>query len=311
MASNTAQAASSHAKSAVQDRAATIARLTREASVEITVHDAESLEESRRLLPEGKALYVSHLPKQQWSETEAACRAVRAAGFRPVPHVPVRLLPDAAAIDRVLGGFVEAAQVDEVLLISGDYPRALGPYTEVLQVLNSGALQRHGLRRVSVAGHPEGHPRVRLADIRRAELNKAQAAQNAGLELTFLTQFFFEHSPFLDWVRELRSAGVKARVMGGLAGPTKLATLVKFAVRCGAGASMRVLTARPAAFTKLLGEHGPESVLDGLAQALCEEAGDFAGVHFFCFGGFIRTCQWLQAVADGRFRMDDAAGFRV
>ncbi len=38
-------------------------------------------------------------------------------------------------LDRVLGGYVDAAQVDEVLLISGDYRQALGPYTEVLQVM--------------------------------------------------------------------------------------------------------------------------------------------------------------------------------
>jgi hypothetical protein len=74
---------------------------------------------------------------------------------------------------------------------------------------------------------------------------------------------------------------------------------------------MRVLTARPAAFTKLLGDHGPESVLSGLAQARCEGVSDFAGVHLFCFGGFVRTCQWLRAVADGRFTPDDTAGFRV
>jgi len=288
-----------------------IAGLARDASVEINVHDLVHLEESRRLLPAGKALYVSYLPKQRWSETEAACRAVRAAGFRPVPHVPVRLLPDAAAADRVLRGFVDTAQVDEVLLISGDYPRAMGPYTQVLQILNSGVLQRHGLRRVTVAGHPEGHPKVRLADIRRAELDKAMMAQQAGLELTLLTQFFFDQRPFLDWVRELRSAGVTARVVAGLAGPTRLGTLIKFAVRCGAGASMRVLTERPAAFTKLLGDHGPESVLRGLAEARCENSSDFSGVHLFCFGGFVRTCRWLQAIADGRFILDDAGGFTV
>ena len=304
-------AASSTALSPVGEVAAAIARLAREASIEITVHDIAHLEESRRLLPAGKALYVSHLPKQQWQETEAACRAVRAAGFRPVPHVPVRLLPDAATLDRLLGGFVDAAQVDEVLLISGDYSQALGPYTEVLQVLTSGALQRHGLRRVSVAGHPEGHPRVPLADIRRAELDKARLAEQAGLELTLLTQFFFEDAPFLDWVRELRSAGVRARLVGGLAGPTRLGTLIKFAMRCGAGPSVRVLTARPKAFTKLLGDHGPESVLRGLAEARCENSSDFAGVHLFCFGGFVRTGQWLQAIADGRFMLDDADGFRV
>jgi methylenetetrahydrofolate reductase (NADPH) len=303
--------ASSTAVSAEQELAATIAQLAREASIEITVHDIAHLQECRGVLPPGKTLFVSHLPKQQWHETEAACRTVRAAGFRPVPHVPVRLLPDAATVDRVLGGYVDAAQVDEVLLISGDYRQALGPYTEVLQVMRSGVLQRHGMRRVTVAGHPEGHPSVRPADIRRAELDKARMAQQAGLELTLLTQFFFEQTPFLDWVRELRSAGVQARLVGGLAGPTKLSSLIKFALRCGAGASMRVLTARPAAFTKLLGDHGPEGVLRGLAQAQCEKSSDFAGVHLFCFGGFVRTCRWLQAIADGRFIVDDAEGFRV
>jgi methylenetetrahydrofolate reductase (NADPH) len=304
-------AASNTAVSPVTDRAAIIVQLAREASIEINVHDVGHLEESRLLLPQGKAIYVSYLPKQQWSQTEAACRAVRAAGFRPVPHVPVRLLPDAAAADRILGGFVDNAQVDEVLLISGDYPQPVGPYSEVLQVLVSGVLQRHGLRRVSVAGHPEGHPKVRLADIRRAERDKAGMAQQAGLELTLLTQFFFEQGPFLDWVRELRSTGVRARVVGGLAGPTRLSTLIKFAMRCGAGASMRVLTARPAAFTKLLGDHGPESVISALAQARLDESSDFAGVHLFCFGGFVRTCRWLQAIAEGRFILDDAEGFRV
>jgi methylenetetrahydrofolate reductase (NADPH) len=303
--------ASNPAFSPEQDEAAIIAQLACEASIEINVHDVGHLEEARRLLPAGKAVYVSHLPKQEWRETEETCRAVRAAGFRPVPHVPVRLLPDAAAVDRVLGGFVGKAQVDEVLLISGDYPQAYGPYSEVLQLMNSGALQHHGLRRVSVAGHPEGHPKVQLEAIRRAELDKVRMAQHAGLELSLVTQFFFEQSPFLQWARELREAGVQARIVGGLAGPTKLSSLIKFAVRCGAGASMRVLTARPAAFTKLLGDHGPESVLRGLAQARCDNSSDFSGIHLFCFGGFVKTCQWLKAIAEGRFMLDDGDGFKV
>src|SRR5258706_5143924 len=191
MASNMAQAASSKAKSPVRDRAEIIAQLARDASVEISVHDVGHLEESRRLLPEGKALYISHLPKQRWHETEAACRAVRAAGFRPVPHVPVRLLHDAATVDRVLSGFVDAAQVDEVLLISGDYPQALGPYTEVLQLMNSWALQRQGLRRVSVAGHPEGHPRVRLRGHPGGEIDKERGAPGGGAGVRIFEQIFF------------------------------------------------------------------------------------------------------------------------
>jgi methylenetetrahydrofolate reductase (NADPH) len=303
--------ASNPAFSPDQDVTAAIAQLAREASIEINVHDVGHLEEGCRLLPAGKAVYVSHLPKQEWRETEETCRAVRAAGFRPVPHVPVRLLPDAATMHRVLGEFVNTAQVDEVLLISGDYPQAAGPYSEVLQLVSSGALQQHGLKRLSIAGHPEGHPKVQLAAIRHAELDKVRMAQQAGLELTLVTQFFFEQTPFLEWARELRSAGVQARIVGGLAGPTKLSSLIKFAIRCGAGASMRVLTARPAAFTKLLGDHGPESVLRGLAQARCDNTSDFSGVHLFSFGGFVKTCQWLQAIAEGRFLLDDGEGFKV
>jgi hypothetical protein len=64
-----------------------------------------------------------------------------------------------------------------------------------------------------VAGHREGHPTVALADIRRAELDKARAAQQARQDLTFPAQFFFEGAPFLDWVRELRSNGVQAPIV--------------------------------------------------------------------------------------------------
>ena len=37
--------------------------------------------------------------------------------------------------------------------------------------MTSGALQQHGLKRVSDAGHSEGHPKVQLADIRPTKLS--------------------------------------------------------------------------------------------------------------------------------------------
>ncbi len=62
-----------------------IVRLAREASIEINVQDVADLEPSRALLAPGTKVYVSHLPRQTWLATETACRAVRAAGFLPVP----------------------------------------------------------------------------------------------------------------------------------------------------------------------------------------------------------------------------------
>jgi methylenetetrahydrofolate reductase (NADPH) len=288
-----------------------IAQLARAASIEINAHDAGLMGASRAYLEPGQSVYVSHLPQQTWQATAAACQQVREAGFNPVPHLPVRLLPDERTLDGVLAGLVRDAGVSEILLISGDYPAAQGPYSQVAQVMQSGLLQGNGIRRLSIAGHPEGHPRVASAEIWRAQLDKAEIAERAGLQLTLLTQFFFEADPFLAWAGALRAQGVKCRIVGGLAGPTRLASLIKYAMRCGAGASIRVLSSRPAAFTKLLGDHGPESVLRTLAQARLTGASDFGGIHLFCFGGYLRTCQWLQAIAHGRFEFDDNDGFKV
>lgn len=288
-----------------------IAQLAQRASIEINVHDAQHLATSRAFLAPGTRVFVSFLPKQTWADTRAAARAVRAAGFEPVPHVPVRRVSDAATLDRNLGQMVAESQVREVLLISGDYPQALGPYSSVLQVLESGLLAKHGLTRISVAGHPEGHPQVALEVIRRAERDKAALGAVLGLDVALLTQVVFEHAPLLQWASELRSAGVRSRMVAGLAGPASIATLFRFAVRCGAGASIRALGVRPGSLVRLLGERGPEDVVRGLAEARVAGTADFSGIHLFCFGGFLRASEWLHRVAGGRFKLDARAAFDV
>jgi methylenetetrahydrofolate reductase (NADPH) len=288
-----------------------IARLLRTASIEINVQDVVHLAASEALLAPDMRVYVSHLPKQRWRDTTAACRAVREAGFEPVPHVPVRLLPDAATLDRALSALVGTAQIREALLIAGDYAQSLGPYGAVVDVLRSGMLEQHGLERISVAGHSEGHPTIALEQVRAAEREKVALAAHAGLGLTFLTQFFFEPAPFLAWVGDLRARGIDARVVAGLAGSAGLATLFKFATHCDVGPSIRALGARPSSFLRIAGERGPQRVIRGLARALAAGQTDFAGIHFFCFGGFLRTCQWLDRVANRHIILDAEGGFDI
>jgi methylenetetrahydrofolate reductase (NADPH) len=288
-----------------------IARLARTASIEINVHDAAQMQAARAFLAPGTRIYVSFLPKQDWDDTLAAARAVRAAGFEPVPHVPVRRVSDAATLERNLGRLVEESQVRELLLISGDYREAQGPYSTVLQVMQSGLLARHGICKLSVAGHPEGHPAVALEVIRQAERDKAALGAEQGLDLALLTQVVFEHAPLRQWAAGLRASGVRARLVAGLAGPASITTLFKFAVRCGAGPSIRALGVRPGSLLKLLGDRGPEEVVRGLAAAQASGAADLDAIHLFCFGGFLRSAEWLHRVANGQFQLDDKASFRV
>lgn len=288
---------------------AAIARLCQNASVEMTYHDAGHLNECRALLGRAGRIYVSHLPQQSWEQSVAAAIEVHEAGFTPVPHLPARHLANTEQLDQLLGQLTSKAGVEQLLLIAGD--RApVGTFAASVDVLRTGLLQRHGIRRISVAGHPEGHPRVANEELRAAELDKVQLAQEAGIELSFVTQFAFDAAPILQWARDLRARGIRHPIHIGLAGPARLATLVQYALRCGVGPSVRALTGRGANFGRLLGERGPEALVRELAGA--RESGlAIDGIHLFSFGGLARTCKWIRAVEEGHFSSDSAQGFTV
>jgi methylenetetrahydrofolate reductase (NADPH) len=295
--------------SAVEEGA--IVALARRASVEMTWRHASELPACRSLLAPGTCVFASHLPSQTWLQSIDTCAAIRQNGFEPVPHVPVRQLIDAAALERLAADLAKQAGVRQVLLIAGDSPRPVGEFSATLDALRTGVLAAHGIRSVFVAGHPEGHPSLTAEDLRRAERDKVEFAATHGLELSFLTQFFFDAAPFLAWARGLRAQGVQTRLVAGLAGPARLTTLFKYAVRCGVGPSIRALGARPSSFARLAAERGPESIVRALARV--HGAGEIEplGIHLFSFGGLAHTCAWLRAVAEGRFTLDDAAGFKV
>jgi methylenetetrahydrofolate reductase (NADPH) len=296
---------------AVGEEKLAIAALAQAASVEMTWHDSVHLDACRAFLTSGTLMYVSHIAGQTWRETLSTCVAVRGAGLEPVPHLPVRELTDEAVLEGLLSDLVARADVKRVLLIAGDRAAPLGPFSQALDVLQCGLLARYGIREVTVAGHPEGHPRIPASELERAEREKLARAADAGIALEFLTQFFFEPEPFLRWVRELRATGVRARIVAGLAGPAKLSTLFKYALRCGVGPSIRALGMRPGSFAGLVGERGPESVVRAIARAMAEEEIGPAGMHLYSFGGLERSCAWIGAVARGSFVLDDSGAFIV
>ena len=290
--------------------AVAIAALARDASVEMTWHNAADVEACRRFLRAGTRIYVSFIPGQSWADTVSACIAVRAAGLEAVPHIPAREIASAAALDALVAELASHARVRRLLLIAGDRAAPAGPFAQSLDVMRSGVLERYGIREISVAAHPEGHPRVDAATLRRAEREKIDWAGHVGAELTFLTQFFFETEPFFAWAETLRGHAPHARIVAGLAGPARLSTLFKYAVRCGAGASIRALGARPASFAGLAAERGPERLARAIAQANLEGAGPF-GMHLYSFGGLERACAWIDSTAHCPITLDDEGGFSV
>ena len=299
------------APTAPSDERSAISDLCRRVSVEMTVHDVAKLPECVSLLPPGTPVYVSHLPNQQWQATIDTASALRTSGLEPVPHIPVRKLASQHELEQLLGQLSARAQVRQVLLIAGDVKEAHGPFPSTLEVIESGLLGKHGITRLSVAGHPEGNAAISENELRSTEERKGQLARQLHLELTFVTQFSFESEPIVAWAGQMRVRDIFGKIDIGLAGPARLTTLLSYGLRCGVGPSIRALGARGGAFTKLIGERGPEKVVRQLARATLSGELVIDGIHLYSFGGLIRTCRWVRAVHDGRFELDAESGFDV
>lgn len=80
----------------------------------------------------------------------------------------------------------------------------------------------------------------------------------------------------------------------GVAGPAKLQTLIKFAISCGVGPSLKVLQKRAMDVTKLLLPYEPTDFLTELAAHKAAHP-DFGieQVHFFPLGGIKTNAQWV------------------
>lgn len=289
---------------------AAIMYLCQDASVEMTFHDTVKLQQVATFLPAASRVFISHLPRQSWQQTVDAAVAVSNCGLTPVPHVPVRQLAKGRDLDQLLQQLAGEAGVSHILLIAGDRPQPAGPFSASSDVLRTGLLEQHGITRVSLAAHPEGHPQVSAEVLRASELEKLACTERAGLEAGFITQFAFDSAPIVEWASELRVRGVRNAIRIGLAGPARLPTLLQYALRCGVGPSIRALSGRGAGFGRLLGERGPENLVRELARAR-NEGLNIEGIHLFSFGGLLRTCRWIRAVAQGCFTLDDAQGFTL
>ena len=268
--------------------------LVRSASLELSPRQLDSMGPLTDYLCRGTRVYIPSIPGIAWRETVAACRRLGAEGMQPVPHLPARSTKSPAQLDDRLGKLAEAG-VGELMLVAGDHTRAVGPYRDTLDVLESGKLVEHGFRRLGVTAYPEGHPLVARGELEAALSHKIAYANATETRMWIVTQFVFASAPAIAWLAAMRDRGCPLPVYVGLPGPARLRTLLAYAARCGVRASARALTRQPSVI-RLLKSWSPDDVLRGLAQYRVESPGTtLAGVHLFTFGGLPRTARWLSA----------------
>jgi methylenetetrahydrofolate reductase (NADPH) len=284
--------------------------LLSQASVEISSR-GHQLPQLRDHFAAGTDVTITFLPGDNYRHNIETAAALRRAGFNPVPHIAAREMASREMLDDFLARLRGDADVTRVLLIAGDVALTRGPLRSSLDVGGSCLIEAHGIRSVSVAGHPEGHPYLAAAEAFKVlEAWRDWGAQTK-IHVSVMTQFCFESTPILEWIGALGRRGIDLPVIVGLAGPATPATLTKFALRCGVGNSMRALRGQIGRFGRLLTDTGPDEVMRGLRAAPHAAIAPIAGFHLFPFGGLRKAAEWSRCYQREALRQGEQAASRA
>lgn len=283
-----------------------LGELMRDFSIEVMPRTAAKIEDFRAILPAGTRVYVAHIDGTDFAEMLATAARLAAEGFRVMPHFPARGIKDAAELEARIAAYAEAG-VREALVIAGGIDRPRGDFADSMQLLATGLFDRYGFTDLHVAGHPEGNRDIDAEGEARAMAALAWKnvfQRQTDARMAIATQFVFQAAPVIDWAGRLRDAGITLPVHVGVAGPAKLQTLIKFAMACGVGPSLRVLQRRAADLTRLMLPVDPTEVLAAFAAHKAAHP-DFAveRVHFFPLGGIGATTDFTSGLGRGRERV--------
>lgn len=266
-------------------------------SLEMTAKEIEGLKEAAPLIRPNTQVAVTFLPGEELAQRVEAAVLVRELGFEPIVHLSARRIESEEQLDWYLGEITQKAGVKRVFIIAGDPPEAEGPYSDSLQIIETGLLEKHGIEIVGVGGHPEGHPNNTRAELWDWMERKIAAVRAHGMTPLVVTQFAFDDDAIVEWLAEMRARNIDVPVRLGVPGPAGIKRLLGFAKRCGVGASASVMKKYGISLTNLIGSAGPDKLVDSLDSKLGEQHGRVR-LHFYPFGALTASAEWINKYND-------------
>lgn len=244
-------------------------------------------------IPRGTIISIPWLASEDDDARLATACAVRELGFEPMPHLSARRIGSHAALERFLERAAGEAGVARCLLIAGDLATPIGPFADSASIIETGLLERHGIKVAAIGGHPEGHPVMSSDERWQALQHKCQRIEARGMAPLIVTQFAFDADTVLTWLDALRTRGITVPVLVGVPGPASITRLLRYAAMCGVGASASMLARYGISIGRLLGTAGPEVFVDRLVKGLTSAHGQISP-HLFPFGGVAPSLEWIE-----------------
>ena len=277
-----------------------ISKLVKNFSIEVMPRTLGKLENIENLWPKNTRVYIAHLEGTTIEDMLITAKRIKSASFVPMPHFPARIIKDNKVLEDWINRYSEIG-VNEALLLAGGVDRPLGNLSNSMELLSTGLFEKYGFERLHVAGHPEGNkdidPNGSDINVMNALKWKQDYSKDTKAEISIATQFLFESKPVIDWANKILSNGITLPINVGIAGPAKLQTMIKFAIACGVGPSLRVLERRAKDITKLLFPFEPTNILTELADYKESNPNtNIEGIHFFPLGGIEKSSDFIKNI---------------
>jgi methylenetetrahydrofolate reductase (NADPH) len=276
---------------------AAIEAFLKDYSIEVMPRTAEKVESFSELLPADTRVYIAHIEGTPIEDMVATAKRLNAEGYKVMPHFPARIIKDKAMLADWIARYQGEADVRQALLLAGGVTQPHGDFDSSMQLMETGLFDEAGFTRLHVAGHPEGNRDIdtdgTMTNVTAALKWKNDFQTRTDAKMAIATQFAFEAKPIIKWADDLAAQGITLPIHIGIAGPAKLQTLIKFAIACGVGPSLKVLQKRARDVTKLLLPFEPDDVITELAvHKAANPDFNISHVHFFPLGGIKTNATW-------------------
>ena len=284
---------------ATESDAEILARFVRGFSIEVMPRTAEKIADFREILPQGTRVYIAHIEGTPVDQMIGAAKRIAGEGFPVMPHFTARAIRNQQELSQLIDGYQSEAGVRQALVLAGGITKPVGKFHSSLQLLRTELFDMAGFTDLHVAGHPEGNKDIDPDGgftVTDASLREKQAfARNTDARMTLATQFVFDAAPVISWSERIAADGITLPIHVGVSGPAKIQTLIKFALACGVGPSLRVLQRRAADVSKMLKPIEPTGIARELAlYKLRQTDSKISNIHVFPLGGIRIGAEWAR-----------------
>ena len=246
-------------------------------------------------------IYITYLPDASENDILETVEFVSNQKLIPIVHLPARTMKDLDHVKDFLREVRKRTDSSKILVIGGGgYQK--GTVTSSLDILDSGLLAEFGFHHIGIAGHPEGSPDISQDTINEFLNKKFELSKTSNLDLELVTQFFFNAQPFIEWCEKLKKENINLPVRVGFPGPASFKTLLNFGLMSGVGNSLNFLKKNSTKVSDLLTKTSNDEMLLELSN-YASNLSLLKSFHCFPFGGFEKTCMWLNEVQSGSFSL--------